>query len=169
MNRLRQYPAWDVERGWRRDHRADRRGQHRPQSDVCIRRFGELAEDGVYAEGGSLTVEKRQHNFVNEITLRKMYFGPANLTYNANGNLLSDTINTYEYDAFNRIVNMTTQSDGQVGHYNYDALNRRSRRQTLHSIPNFIHEYLYNGWQCMETRDASNTLLTQYAWGIVPG
>ncbi len=95
-----------------------------------------------------------------------MYFGPANLTYDANGNLLSDTINTYEYDAFNRIVNVTTQSDGQVGHYNYDALNRRSRRQTLHSIPNFIHEYLYNGWQCMETRDDSNTLLTQYAWGL---
>ncbi len=54
----------------------------------------------------------------------------------------------------------------QVGHYNCDAINRRSRRQTLNSaMPNFIHEYLYQGWQCMETRDDSNTLLNQYVWG----
>ncbi len=113
---------------------------------------------------GSDTLDKRQHNYVNEITLRKVGAGtPANFIYDANGNVLFDGVHTCQYDAFNRLAQVTTGSN--LGKYNYDALNRRSRRDMTIVSTTTHEEYLYQGWQCMEVRDGSNTLLTQYAWG----
>lgn len=46
----------------------------------------------------------------------------ATLTYDANGNLLSDGAQTYQYDYENRLVSV---GSGAVGKYFYDALGRR--------------------------------------------
>ena len=65
-------------------------------------------------------------------------FAGATLQYDDNGNLTNDGINTYVWDARNRLVAM---SGGATAAFSYDPLGRRSRK-TINSIGS---QFLYDG------------------------
>jgi len=64
--------------------------------------------------------ENRTHNLVNELTARDS----QNFTYDGKGNLTADGTYTYEYDVFNRLVEIKEDSVTKA-EYIYDASDRR--------------------------------------------
>lgn len=65
-------------------------------------------------------------------------FAGATLTYDDNGNLTNDGVNTYQWDARNRLLGM---SGGATAAFNYDALGRR----TTKAIGGVTSQFLYDG------------------------
>ncbi len=119
--------------------------------------------------GGVLTTEQRQHNKLNQITRTKVDSTQIGFTYDKNGNLLNDGIRKYEYDAFNRLVNVYKDPNGTPGGsggsggptliatYTYDALNRRIRKVVSNggesgNVPDGVTDYIYSGSRCVEER-----------------
>lgn len=65
-------------------------------------------------------------------------FAGATLTYDANGNFTNDGVNTYQWDARNRLMGI---SGGTTASFNYDALGRR----TAKVIGSLTSQFLYDG------------------------
>jgi len=65
-------------------------------------------------------------------------FAGATLTYDANGNLTNDGVNTYQWDARNRLISM---SGGTTASFNYDALGRRTSK----AVGSLTSQFLYDG------------------------
>ncbi|MEO7859618.1 MAG: hypothetical protein ABIU05_04105 [Nitrospirales bacterium] len=65
-------------------------------------------------------------------------FAGATLQYDANGNLANDGINTYVWDARNRLVGM---SGGATATFVYDLLGRRTSK-TINSV---VSQFVYDG------------------------
>lgn len=65
-------------------------------------------------------------------------FAGATLTYDANGNLTNEGVNTYQWDARNRLVSM---SGVTTASFNYDALGRRTSK-VINSVAS---QFLYDG------------------------
>ncbi|MDE0838798.1 MAG: hypothetical protein OSB41_07045, partial [Kiritimatiellae bacterium] len=102
---------------------------------------------------------------------------PETYTYDADGNLLSDGLWTYSWNAENRLTNMTSISVLPPEHrlsltFAYDYLGRRVRKTVInpsHGSTNQI-TYLYNGWSIIaetttqnEEPETKNVLF--YFWG----
>jgi len=60
----------------------------------------------------------------------------ATLTYDLNGNLTGDGVNTYTYDATNRLLSIAGFATASYG---YDALDRRMTKTTGGSTTRFLH------------------------------
>ena len=85
-------------------------------------------------------------------------------TYDLNGNLTSDGVQTYYYDCENRLTRAVRNSDGQVlGEYKYDPFGRRAQK-TVNGQPSTVN-YLLDGAQVLEERDGDWTLLRSYVYG----
>ncbi len=107
----------------------------------------------------SATAESRTHSDFNEIVQK----GTATLTHDKNGNLTDDGVNTYEWDALNRLRKATRQSNSQlVGTYTYDCHNRRMRKVTASDTTDFY----YDGWRVVEERDGGDAVTQQYVYGV---
>jgi len=144
--------------------------------------------------GGSTTstAEVRQNNYVNEITgIRDTTGGTATTTpftydhgnntdgIQGNGNLTNDGLRTYQWDAFNRLIQVgkVSGSVADVAAYVYDALGRRIQKTIANlsggnggltgDIPAGTTSYLYDGQQIVEERNnAAPTVWTRYyCWG----
>ncbi len=83
---------------------------------------------------------------------------PANYTYDANGNTLTNGTQTFTYDIDNRL---TTVDAGTTAIYTYDALGRRIKKVTAAGTVS----YYFDGFQVIEERNALNTVLASYVWG----
>jgi len=85
------------------------------------------------------------------------------LTYDGNGNLLSDGVNSYIWDARNRMVKVS-YSSGASSEFVYDALNRRVAIVEKDDSSNIIStkRFVWNGLQIAEERDATNVVTKQY-------
>ena len=64
-------------------------------------------------------------------------FASANLTYDANGNLTNDGVNTYQWDARNRLVGI---SGGATANFAYDPLGRRVAKTIGGVTTSFLHD-----------------------------
>jgi RHS repeat-associated protein len=64
-------------------------------------------------------------------------FAGATLTYDNNGNLTSDGVNTYQWDARNRLVSI---SGGTTATFSYDALGRRTSKTINGVMAQFAHD-----------------------------
>ena len=81
--------------------------------------------------------------------------------YDAKGNLLNDSINTYSYDYESRQTGMT--GPGGTAGYVYDALGRR----VAAIVDGVVIYYVYNNvYQVIEERDASDQLIARYTYGV---
>ena len=127
------------------------------------------------------TTDARTHNAANEITARTFAGNSRIISYDDAGNLLTLQDNTgdtgwrYTYDHRNRLVKVedTTDIDPEPpaepnwnvkATYVYDGLNRRVKKD-LDSGTDIL--YIYDGWQCIEERNAASpsTVLRQYVYG----
>src|SRR5262245_21537838 len=90
--------------------------------------------------------------------------------YDANGNLIDDGNNLYQYDAFNRLRRVIRKPDNAViAVYRYDALWRRTERivtNTERLVTGNVNDqvkYFYDGWQEIEER--RDEVTQQYVYG----
>jgi len=69
-------------------------------------------------------------------------FAGATLVYDANGNLINDGVNTYQWDARNRLMGI---SGGTTATFNYDALGRRIQKTISTQSSALSTAFLYDG------------------------
>lgn len=84
-----------------------------------------------------------------------------NLQYDDNGNMTSDGTHTYQYNYNNRLVSV---DNGTTATYKYDALNRRIQKVVIST--GSTTNYYYSGDQAIEERNANNTVMATYIFGI---
>lgn len=77
-------------------------------------------------------VSSATYNADNQLT----QWGASQMTYDANGNTLSDGMNTYVWDARNRLV--SANNSGAT--FAYDALGRRTDKDILSANTNFLYD-----------------------------
>ena len=87
--------------------------------------------------------------------------GPQEQQHDNNGNLIADGERFYHYDGRNRLVRVTTLAGNTVAYYQYDALNRRSKK----AAANEVVQYHYFGKQVLEERNALGQMQRQFVYG----
>ena len=103
------------------------------------------------------TTTTRTNNAQNQVTS----VGTAALTYDANGNTLTDNSGQqYTYDAWNRLVTVKDPAGATIAAYTYDAQNRRVTE--THGTTTTALYYSQN-WQVVEEREGGVTT-KQYVW-----
>ena len=109
----------------------------------------------------------------------KPFFIPAatqSLTYDADGNLLTDGVWLYSYDAENQLVQMdSTLSAGYTGmfvtiKFTYDYLGRRVEKAVVNKLDgttSWDRRFLYDGWNLVAELDSAGAnLIRSYTWGL---
>lgn len=95
----------------------------------------------------------------NEMNEYSAISGSSAPVYDANGNLISNGVHTFQYDYENRLVSV---DEGSTAIYDYDALGRRIRKSALDAAEN----YFYDGLRVVEERRDNETILATYIYGI---
>lgn len=117
--------------------------------------------DGV----GNWTNRQGRPNEVNTLNEYTAFAGTRQL-YDANGNLIDDGTNLYQYDVFNRLRKVERRADKAVtASYSYDAFHRRTGR-IVTNTSSFDDQvsYLYDGWREIEEQRKGST--QQYVYGM---
>lgn len=103
---------------------------------------------------------------------------PETITYDLDGNLKSDGIWTYTWDAENRLIGMTnTVSGGGLPNaekkllvFTYDHMGRR-RTKTVSTwngsafASPVTTQFVYDGWRLLAEKDGGGSLVRSYVWG----
>ncbi|MDH5741678.1 MAG: RHS repeat-associated core domain-containing protein, partial [Nitrospira sp.] len=89
-------------------------------------------------------------------------FAGAALTYDANGNLTNDGVNTYQWDARNRLVGISGVMTAQ---FNYDGLGRRTQKTISNQSAALITGFLYDGID-IASEIGSGTVGASYLHGL---
>lgn len=110
-----------------------------------------------------------------QVTMRNDGSNPdQRIARRGNGNIANDGTRIYQYDALNRVIQVTkiaTPSNLVISSYTYDALGRRIKNvitnggMTSKSALNGTVVYLYDGAQGIEERDGSDGQIRQFVWG----
>lgn len=95
-------------------------------------------------------------------------------TYDNDGNLLSDGLWDYQWDAENRLKRMQTTSAAlswgavnRVLTFAYDYLGRRIQKAVTEGSVTKETRYIYQGWQLVAEIDPATWLVTRsYTWGL---
>ncbi len=104
------------------------------------------------------------------------------LTYDDNGNVTSDGLFDFEYDAWNRIVTVSFPDAAvTVAGFEYDGLNRRIRKTVTNWGTGIVMDslidtegvqagereerYFYAGWRVVEERTGGGDVIAQTVWG----
>jgi RHS repeat-associated protein len=103
--------------------------------------------------------------------------GTTGFTYDKNGNLLNDGIRIYQYDALNRLVQISKVAEGNpvLATYAYDGLNRRIQKTIADlgggmggltgNVPAGTTNYVNDGQQVALARDGDGNWTQAYFWG----
>ena len=138
--------------------------------DWTLDGVGNWASNDAQSVGDSLLTANRQHTNFNEIADVSGDVPPATFDNDDNGNLLTDDIYDYQWDALNRLRSVTRISDGLIiATSAYDCQNRRMRKVVTNSGSlDGTTDYYYAGWRVCEEytlTGSSETLKYQYVWG----
>ena len=127
---------------------------------------GNWTLDGV-GNWKQVDTETRQHSSFNEITQRNKG-GATSILSDHNGNQADDGTHLFKWDYQNRLRNVSRKSDGAtIAVYSYDALGRRIRKVVTNSgAINGTTDFYMDDWQELEERNAADTLVQQYVYGI---
>ena len=96
---------------------------------------------------------------------------PEQVSYDADGNLLSDGHWNYTWDAENRLIGMTNNAPAapaQVLAFGYDWRGRRVQKQVwCNGVLTNSTAFLYDGWNLAARLNATNgSVLQSYLWGL---
>jgi len=101
-------------------------------------------------------------NLVNAYT----EFAGQTQKHDTNGNRTADARFTYHWDALNRLREVRRARDGEpVATYDYDALDRRVRKQVANGDQTRETRFFYSGWQCVEEQNGEGRTMRQYIYG----
>ncbi len=85
------------------------------------------------------------------------------ITHDANGNMTSNGINTYQWDAENRLVQINYPGTGNFSQLTYDGLSKNvSIVETVGGSVTSTKQFVWCGDQRCEERDGSGTLTKQF-------
>jgi RHS repeat-associated protein len=101
------------------------------------------------------------------------------LTYDADGNLSSDSIWTYQWDAENRLISMTMANVANIAATNrlrldfaYDFMGRRIQKivsvwnsSTLNYQPSTTNRFVYDCWNLFAILNPQSSILQSFMWG----
>ena len=113
-------------------------------------------------------------------SLTRDYFAPPQtqtLIHDPDGNLVSDGVWAYVYDAENRLIRMTSVLPSGAGfsrrrlECSYDYLGRRVEKKVFDldvstTVPTIDHRYLYDGWALIAEKTATGAITRSYTWGL---
>ena len=138
--------------------------------DWTLDGVGNWASNDAQSVGDSLLTANRQHTNFNEIADVSGDVPAATFDNDDNGNLFTDDIYDYQWDALNRLRSVTRISDGLIiATSTYDCQNRRMRKVVTNSGSlDGTTDYYYAGWRVCEEytlTGSSETLKYQYVWG----
>ncbi len=85
-----------------------------------------------------------------------------NLSYDQDGNMLTNGVFSYSWDAENRLVSAYSNSVCVVSNA-YDYMNRRVLKVT----PTSTHTFIYDGWNLVQEtiNDQQSTITNHFVWG----
>jgi RHS repeat-associated protein len=94
---------------------------------------------------------------------------PETFGYDADGNLTNDGRWAYTWDAENRLVQMTVNTNvGPLYQLNfaYDAQGRRIQKLVVsNSVALYTNRFLYDGWNLVAILNPQSTILESFMWG----
>lgn len=84
-------------------------------------------------------------------------------SFDANGNMTSDGVNTYSWDAENKLVNIDYPGSQNTSHFISDSIGRLVRiEEKTNGTISSIRQSVWSGTRLLENRDGSSTYLRQY-------
>ena len=99
----------------------------------------------------------------NNVAISSIGQNNANTTFDLNGNMTSDGINTYQYDAENRLVQINYPGNGNNTQIFYDGLGHWVKSiETTNNATTSVIQYLWSGDNLIEERDASGNVLRRF-------
>jgi len=106
----------------------------------------------------SVTLEQSGGAPTNRITRVTNNGSTVNYSYDAAGNVTSDGVHSYQYDAENRVVNA---DGGATARYAYDHHNRRYKK----TVGSAVTHYVWEGSQVIAEYDANTSwVIAQYVY-----
>jgi len=101
---------------------------------------------------------------------------PEAFTYDADGNLTSDSLWTNVWDAENRLISMQSVAGVPAGaklkvDFAYDQQGRRVQKVVSSwngsaYVPQYTNRFVYDGWNLAAILNSDFSLLTSFAWGL---
>ncbi len=103
---------------------------------------------------------------------------PESFTYDADGNLTNDGRWTYTWDGENRLVSMTSLSNGPAGSllkldFGYDFAGRRVQKLvwtnqvgTTNYVALYTNRFVYDGWNLVAVLNPNSSLAASFMWGL---
>jgi RHS repeat-associated protein len=87
----------------------------------------------------------------------------STLTYDSDGNLTNDGTNSYEWDAENRLIEITYPGTNNYSTFSYDGLGRCAEIvETVSGTATSTKQFVWCGNKMCEVRDGSSNLVSQY-------
>jgi hypothetical protein len=124
--------------------------------------------------GRATSFASRNHTVTNEL-VQQVAASNTSYVYDANGNLVTDGVNSYKWDFKNRLREVWTTTNGTpdeiVAKYWYDAENRRVRKQTFQD-QSMVDYYVDGMREIQETATCTGIPLRQYvrvSWRVADG
>jgi len=101
---------------------------------------------------------------------------PEAFTYDADGNLTSDSLWTNVWNAENRLISMQSVADVPAGaklkvDFAYDQQGRRVQKVVSSwngsaYVPQYTNRFVYDGWNLVAILNSDFSLLTSFTWGL---
>lgn len=101
---------------------------------------------------------------------------PETFAYDADGNLTNDGRWSYNWDAENRLTNMTSQSTAPLGsqlllNFAYDYQGRRVQKTVFTNngsayVPEYTNNFAYDGWNLIAVLSPQSSVLQSFEWGL---
>ncbi len=109
-----------------------------------------------------LTSSSTSNNYYNAYKIKSP--GPFSPSYDNNGNMLADSINTYAYNAENQLSQITNANNAITSVFIYDALGRLVEITDTNNSTGATstRQFIWCGNSMCEARDENNALVTQY-------
>jgi RHS repeat-associated protein len=112
------------------------------------------ADNLTTATGTAMSWSGASYNNVNQPGT----LGSNSYSYDANGNLISDGVRSYKWDAENRLISIDHPGNLHTT-FSYDGLGRRIAITTTNGTTT---RYLWSGSRLVQARDASNNVSRRY-------
>lgn len=151
------------------------------QTDKLDRNFGAtiIPDNGTGPAQGQVEVTADLSGTPDVVEqLSKPWFAPPAsqvMTYDAEGNLLTDGVWSYTYDAADRLIEMKSLLPANAGFrrlqidFKYDYLNRRIQKTVVdmdNVLPTVDRRYVYHGDELIAELDDTGAIVRSYTWGL---
>lgn len=136
--------------------------EYNNRSEVVSAALGVNDFDYVYDNIGNRT-STTNNSVTNDYTANSLNqysdIDGTNLTYDLDGNLLSDGVSTYTWNGENRLVGVSNST--AVLSFSYDYMGRRFEKAVEGSETN---TFIYDGWNLIQ--ESNNSITNNYVWGL---